>query len=454
MIELQSLRDYFKTGNTLPYEFRRQQLMRLKKSILDHEQELYGALNADLKKSPEESWVTEVGFVVAEINHTLRHLKKWMKPEKVSTNLLNFPSKSFIYKEPLGVVLVIGPWNYPFQLLFTPVIGAIAAGNCIVIKPSEFATATSDIMEKIIQETFPSNYILYQTGAGSVMVPQLMNHFRFDHVFYTGSTHVGKLVYEMAARKLVPVTLELGGKSPCIVEEDANIRVAARRIALTKFSNTGQMCVAPDFLLVHENIKEELLKSLIETITKFFSEDAATSDDYGRIINEKQYYRLVKYIDEGNVLFGGKHDAASRFIGPTILENVSIDKAVMGEEIFGPVLPVITFKTQDEAMEIISRHPDPLALYVFTESSDKEKRWIEKVSFGGGCINNASWHLTNYNLPFGGRGNSGMGSYHGKFSFDTFTHKKSVMKTPTWFDPRIKYPPFRGKLKLFKKIVG
>jgi aldehyde dehydrogenase (NAD+) len=454
MTDLQPMRVFFKSGNTLSYEFRRNQLHRLKKSILDHEKELYHALYSDLKKSREESWVTEVGFVIAEINHTLRKLKKWMDPEKAATNLLNFPSKSFIYKEPLGVILIIGPWNYPFQLLLTPVIGAIAAGNCVVMKPSEFAGETSATMGKIICETFPPEYIRYQTGEGATIVPRMINDFRFDHIFYTGSTHVGRMIYEMAAHKLIPVTLELGGKSPCIVEEDANIRVAAKRIALTKFSNVGQMCVAPDFLLVHENIKERLVASLVETIKAFFSEDASTSHDYGRIINEKQFHRLVKYINEGTIVFGGKHDASSRFIEPTILENVSIDKAVMGEEIFGPVLPVLTFRTHEEAREIINRHPDPLALYVFTESREKEKLWLEKVSFGGGCINNASWHLTNFNLPFGGRGNSGIGAYHGKYSFDVFTHHKSIMKTPTWFDPKIKYPPFKGKLGLFKKIVN
>jgi aldehyde dehydrogenase (NAD+) len=453
MIELQALRDYYSTGETLSYHFRHQQLLRLKTCILDHEQELYNALYADLKKSLEETWVTETGFVIAEINHTLRHLKKWMRPERVSTNLLNFPSKSFIYKDPMGVVLVIGPWNYPFQLLFTPVIGAIAAGNCVVMKPSEFASATSAVMEKMISETFSPQYILYKTGEGSSIVPKLMTDFRFNHVFYTGSTQVGRIIYEMAAKQLVPVTLELGGKSPGIVEDDANIKIAAKRIAVTKFSNAGQMCVAPDYLLVHEKIKDALVSALIQNIQSFFSEDASGSHDYGRIINDRQFNRLVQYIEGAKVIYGGQYDQASRFIAPTILENVSADKAVMGEEIFGPVLPILTFSNEEQALNIINRHPEPLALYVFTESSEKEERWLQRVSFGGGCINNASWHLTNYNLPFGGRGNSGMGAYHGKFSFDTFTHKKSILKTPTWFDPAIKYPPFKGKLKLFKKII-
>jgi aldehyde dehydrogenase (NAD+) len=451
--QLQASANYFETGATQPYAFRKEQLQKLKAAILQQEKELHDALYTDLKKSPEESWVTETGFLIAEINHTLKHLKKWMKPEKVSTNLLNFPSKSFIYKEPLGIVLIIGPWNYPLQLLFTPLVGAIAAGNCAVLKPSEFAPATAAVMKKILEENFSKEYILYAEGNGAVVVPEMMNNFRFDHVFYTGSTQVGKIVYEMAAAKLVPVTLELGGKSPCVVESDANIKVAARRIAMTKFSNVGQMCVAPDYVLVHQSVKNELITELKKNIQQFFSEDPATNYNYGKIINEKQFNRLVKYLEQGRIVYGGKHNAATNFIEPTLLENVPLDTAIMGEEIFGPVLPIIPFNRFEEAKQIINRNPNPLAFYVFTQSSEKEKQWIEQIPFGGGCVNNASWHLTNFNLPFGGRGNSGIGAYHGKYSFDVFSHQKAVMKTPTWFDPKIKYPPFKGKLNLFKKII-
>jgi len=451
--QLQQTASFFAAGGTKSYSFRKEQLQRLKSAILQHEKELHQALYTDLKKSPEESWVTETGFLLAEISHTLKHLKKWMQPQRVATNLLNFPSKSFIYKEPLGVVLIIGPWNYPLQLLFTPLVGAIAAGNCVVVKPSEFAPATAAVMKKIVEENFSKEYILYVEGDGAAVVQQMMNHFRFDHVFYTGSTAVGKLIYQMAAAQLVPVTLELGGKSPCVVESDANIEVAARRIALTKFSNAGQMCVAPDYLLVHQSVKEKMVQALKKTISQFFSEDASASYNYGKIINEKQFNRLINYLQQGTILYGGQYNAAAHYIEPTLLEAASLDATVMGEEIFGPVLPVLSFNTFEEAKEIIDHNPNPLAFYVFTENSQKAKQWIEEVPFGGGCVNNASWHLTNFNLPFGGRGNSGMGSYHGKYSFNVFSHQKAVMKTPAWFDPKIKYPPFKGKLKLFKKII-
>ena len=453
MNALLPLREFFNENNTRSYSFRKAQLNALKNAILSHEHELHEALYTDLRKSPEESWVTETGFLIAEINHTLRHLKSWMKRDRVRTNLLNFPSRSFIYKEPMGVVLIIGPWNYPLQLLLTPLVGAIAAGNCAVLKPSEFAPATAAIIQKIIEETFPKNYISYVQGEGAAVIPEMMEAFRFDHVFYTGSSQVGKSIYALAAKQLIPVTLELGGKSPCVVEKDANIRVAARRIALTKFSNAGQMCVAPDYVLAHQSIKGELVQELKKAISEFYLEDASLSYNYGRIVNEKQFLRLKYYLDHGHILYGGKHDQASLYIQPTLIENVSMHMAVMGEEIFGPVLPILTFSEYEEARDLIRQNPEPLAFYLFTESRERQQQWIADIPFGGGCINNASWHLTNFNLPFGGRGNSGIGAYHGKFSFDVFSHKKAVMKTPTWFDPRIKYPPFKGKLQLFKKII-
>jgi aldehyde dehydrogenase (NAD+) len=451
--QLQQMREFYASGATVSYAFMKEQLQILKALILKHEKELHQALFADLKKSVEESWVTETGFLIAEINHTLRHLRNWMKPKKVGTNLLNFPSKSYIYKEPLGVVLIIGPWNYPLQLLFNPLIGAIAAGNCAVLKPSEFAPATSAVMKKIIEENFSPDYILCVEGEGAEVIPAMMENFRFDHVFYTGNTMVGKTLYEMAAKKLVPVTLELGGKCPCIVESDANLKIAARRIALTKFSNAGQMCVAPDYVLVHRSVKDRFVELLKESIVAFYTSEASTSYNYGKIINQKQFSRLAGYLREGRIVYGGKMNEQELYIEPTLIENVPLETAVMGEEIFGPVLPLIPFDSFDQAKKIIELNPDPLAFYVFTQSSSQEKEWLENIAFGGGCVNNASWHLTNFNLPFGGRGKSGIGSYHGKFSFDVFSHQKAVMKTPTWFDPSIKYPPFKGKLGLFKKII-
>ncbi len=450
---LTKMQQYYQTGATRPYEFRKVQLKKLKSAILKYEKEMHDALYTDLKKSPEESWVTETGFLISEINATLKHLKQWMQPELQRTNLVNLPSKSYVLKDPLGVVLIIGPWNYPLQLLFTPMVGAIAAGNCVVLKSSEFAAATSGVMKKIIDETFDQEYILFTEGDGATVVPEMMNNFRFDHVFYTGSTAVGKIIYKMAAEKLTPVTLELGGKSPCIVESDADIKVAARRIGMTKFSNAGQMCVAPDYLLVHNSIREKFTDTLKATLEKFFPGDASESYNYSKIINERQFNRILGYLKDGTVLYGGNHDISKLYIQPTVIGNVSMDSPVMKDEIFGPILPIIGFDTMEEAKAIIAQNPNPLAFYVYSSSSKKEKAWTESVAFGGGCINNSSWHLTNHHLPFGGRGNSGIGQYHGRNSFDTFSHRKSIMKTPTWFDPNIKYPPFKGKLKLFKWII-
>ncbi|MBK7305765.1 MAG: aldehyde dehydrogenase [Chitinophagaceae bacterium] len=453
MDNLMQMRNYFDSGITKPYAFRKEQLIKLQQAVKKYEQPLHEALFVDLKKSPEECWVTETGFLLSELSNILKHLKGWMQPESVSTNLLNLPSKSFILQEPLGVVLIISPWNYPFQLLMTPLAGAMAAGNCVILKSSEFAPATSAVMKQMIEETFDKNYIQFVEGDGAVVIPEMMNNFTFDHVFYTGSTAVGKLIYKMAAERLVPVTLELGGKSPCIVEEDANIKIAAKRIAMTKFSNAGQMCVAPDYVLVHESRKEELIAGLKKSIHGFFGDKPEDSENYGKIINGKQFDRLVKYLQQGQLLHGGRNDKEKLFIEPTVISNVSLDADIMKDEIFGPILPVISFSSKAEALKIIAQNKNPLAFYVFTSSSAKEKDWLNSVAFGGGCINNASWHLTNHNLPFGGRGFSGSGQYHGKYSFETFSHKKAVMKTPTWFDPSIKYPPFKGKMKLFKMVI-
>lgn len=450
---LVGMRQFFESGATRTYEFRKIQLTKLKTAIVNHEQSLYKALNDDLKKSPEESWVTEIGFVLAEVSNALRNLKRWMQPERVATNLVNLPSSSKVMKEPLGVVLIIGPWNYPFQLLINPLVGAIAAGNCVVLKPSESAPATAAVMKKIVEEVFDPSYILYVEGEGATVVPNLVKSFVFDHIFYTGNTAVGKIIYKMAAEGLVPVTLELGGKSPCVVEADADIKVAARRIAVAKFSNSGQMCVAPDYVLVHDSKRDELLTALKSSIITFFGERPEESYSYGKMINEKQFNRVLNYLSDGKVEYGGRAIKEALFIEPTILTGVSVESVVMQEEIFGPVLPVISFTNIEEAKAVISRNPNPLALYVFTSNKRKEKEWVESVAFGGGCVNNSSWHLTNHHLPFGGRGFSGMGNYHGKYSFDTFSHRKAIMKTPAWFDPAIKYPPFNGKLGLFKKVI-
>ncbi|MEO7307062.1 MAG: aldehyde dehydrogenase [Ferruginibacter sp.] len=453
MDNLIQMRNYFNSGITKPYSFRKDQLIKLRDSVKKYEKQIHEALYADLKKSPEECWVTETGFLLSEINNTLKHLKSWMQPETVSTNLLNLPSKSFVMQEPLGVVLIISPWNYPFQLLLTPLVGAIAAGNGVMLKASEFAPATAAIMKIIIEENFDKNYIQLVEGDGATVIPEMMNNFTFDHVFYTGSTSVGKIIYKMAAERLVPVTLELGGKSPCVVESDANIEVTARRIAFAKFSNAGQMCVAPDYVLVHSSKKNALIEAFKKTLMVFFGDNAATSYEYGRIINERQFNRLTGYLQQGKIVCGGNTDKDNLYIEPTIMEDVSLDAAIMKEEIFGPVLPIISFDTTEEARSIIASNPNPLAFYVFTSSKAKETDWLTTIPFGGGCVNNTALHLTNHNLPFGGRGFSGSGHYHGKYSFETFSHKKAVMRTPTWFDPAIKYPPFKGKMKLFKMVI-
>jgi len=451
--QLKQMRQYFDTGATRSYAFRKKQLEVLKQAVQDHEEEIYTALYTDLKKSKEECWVTENGFFMAEMSAMLDGLKSWMEPESVSTNMLNLPSSSRIEKEPMGVVLIIGPWNYPFQLLFAPLIGAIAAGNAVVLKPSEFAPATAELMQKIIESVFPKEYILYVPGDGATVIPAMMQHFRFDHVFYTGSTTVGKIIYKMAAEELVPVTLELGGKSPCVVESDANIKIAAKRIVMTKFSNAGQMCVAPDYVLVHVSKKEALVKAMLETINRFFGARPEESENFGKIINHKQFDRLLTYLNDGKIIQGGRSNRDLLFIEPTILDEVSMDMQVMKDEIFGPILPILSFQTMEEAKDIIAKNPNPLAFYVFTESSAIEQTWLDAVPSGGACVNNASWHLTNHKLPFGGRGYSGMGAYHGKTSIDTFSHRKSVLKTPTWFDPAIKYPPLKGKLGMFKLVI-
>ena len=451
---INALKDYFSTGATQTYAFRLLQLERLKKAVMDSEKILYEALYADLKKTDEDAWATEVGFFLSELNYTIKHLQEWMQPKSVATNLVNMPSSSYTIQEPLGVVCIIAPWNYPFQLLFTPLIGAIAGGNCAVLKPSEFAPATAKVMAKIIADLFPNNYMLYLEGDGATVLPPLLTENRFDHIFYTGSTAVGKIIYKYAAEKLVPVTLELGGKSPAVITADANLRVAARRLANPKFSNCGQMCIAPDYILVPTDLKDKLIKELIIAIQSFYGVDAEASEHYGKIINDKQWLRITSYLSEGEIVYGGKSNREKLFIEPTIMTGVHADAKIMQDEIFGPILPILTYTSKEEALAIIHKNPNPLAFYVFTENKTDEQYWLTNVPSGGACVNNATMHITNHDLPFGGRGYSGTGGYHGKLSFDTFTHTKSVLKTPTWIDPGFKYPPYKGKAWLLKRLIG
>jgi len=451
--QLQNTRNNFNSGVTRSYAFRKKQLLTLQKAIREYEQAINDALYSDLKKNAEETYISETGLVYAEITVALKNLRSWMEPQRVGTDLANLPSTSTIYRDPLGVVLIIAPWNYPLQLSLIPLVGAIAGGNCAVIKPSEFAPATAAVMQKIISENFDANYITLVQGDGAEIVPAMIQQFRFDHIFYTGSVPVGKAIYKMAAEQLVPITLELGGKSPAIVEADANIAVAAKRITMGKFLNAGQTCVAPDYLLAHKSVKHSLIENIKKSITLFYGEDAERGHEYGKIINEKRFDKLLTYLHDGNIIHGGRHHRATLFIEPTIVDDIKPGAALMQEEIFGPLLPVITFSDTEEAIQMVKQHANPLAFYLFTPSKKTQQRWINSVPFGGGCINNADVHFTNHHLPFGGVGSSGMGAYHGKFTFDTFTRMKPVMSTPTWFNPALKLPPFKGKLKWFKWFI-
>ena len=453
-VDLHSMRQYFNAGHTISYEFRKKQLLLLKEMIETNEEEIFAALYADLNTSREEAYATETGLVIAEITFALKRLRKWMHPKRVKTNFLNFPSSTRIYRDPLGVVLIIGSWNYPFQLAVMPLIGAIAGGNCAVIKPSEGAPATSAILAKIFTKTFSPEYISVAEGEGSKVVPAMMESFRFDHIFYTGSGNVGKSIYQAAAKDLIPVTLELGGKSPAIVEADADMKTTARRIVLGKFVNAGQTCVAPDYILVHEAVKETLLAELKKYTEEFFGKNPAESAEYGKIINEKRFDSLLSYLNSsGKIYSGGEYNREKLFIAPTILTDISMQDSIMKEEIFGPLLPVIPFKEREEALGMIRENDKPLSFYLFSDNNESVKWWMDRVSFGGGCVNNTIWHLANPNSPFGGVGGSGIGNYHGKYSFETFTHAKPVMKTPVWFDPGMKYPPYKGKLNLLKKLI-
>lgn len=450
--DLQAMRSFFQSGATRSYAWRKQQLILLKQTVQEMEEEIAAALYADLKKSREESYGTETGVVLAELSTALRHLHRWMRPRAVLTNLVNLPSASRIYYDPLGVVLIMAPWNYPLQLSLAPLVSALAGGNCVVIKPSEMAPATAGIIEKIIGRIYRPEYVRVIQGEGALVTPSMLQSFRFDHIFFTGSTTVGRAIYQLAAKDLVPVTLELGGKSPAIVEADADLETAARRIILGKFTNAGQTCIAPDYLLLHADIKENFIGAFRKTLRQFYGDDPAESHDYGRIISEKRFDALVKLLSQGRVIEGGRHDRASLYIAPTLLDEVSLRQPLMKEEIFGPLLPVLTYRTMEEALEIIRQNPDPLAFYLFTKDTVRQKLWMEKCPFGGGCINNTVWHFVNYHLPFGGIGSSGIGAYHGKYGFGTFTHAKPVMRTPSYIDPAIKYPPFKGKLKWFKRF--
>lgn len=445
---------FFASGATRSYAFRKEQLQKLKGAIVGYEYDICQALKADLHKPDFEAFTSEVGLLYAEVNHTLKHLKKWMKPESVKTSLVHFPSKSTIYKEPMGVSLIIGPWNYPFQLLIAPLIGAIAAGNTVVLKPSELTPYTASVIEDMISHTFDRKYISVVQGEGAKVVPRLMDQYRFDHIFFTGSVSVGKAIAKQAAEKLTPVTLELGGKSPAIVDHTANLKVAARRIAWGKIFNAGQTCVSPDYLLLEKTIKDRFIAHFRDALEQFYGGLHPDHQDYGHILNRKRFDTLAAYLKQGRIIYGGRTDEKNLFIEPTLLEGIDMESPIMQEEIFGPILPVLTFSTYEDVIETISKNPYPLSLYHFTSDKKNEKLIRRSVQFGGGAVNNTIVHLSNPDLPFGGIGSSGYGAYHGKQSFDTFSHRKSIMKTATWLDLSLRYPPYKeGKKKLAKLFM-
>ena len=439
-------------GKTYSYEFRKEQLDKLRTSIKSHEQELLDALKKDLNKPAFEAYGTEIGLVLDELSFVRRHLKKWMKPERVHTSLVNFPSKSRIFKDPYGVALIMSPWNYPVLLTLDPLIGAIAAGNCAAVKPSNYSPNVSALIKKMLEEIYPAEYVSVIEG-GREANQSLLSQ-KFDYIFFTGSVKVGKLVMESASHNLTPVSLELGGKSPCIVDETADLELAAKRIVWGKYINAGQTCVAPDYLLVHEKVKDELLEKIVFTIKKFYGPAPQASESFPKIVNMKHYERLMGLMGSGKVIIGGNGDAKRVQIAPTVLDEVSWDSPVMQEEIFGPILPVLTFSSMKEAMELVNDRPKPLACYYFTRKSERERSLLQKVSFGGGCINDTIMHLVSSHMPFGGVGNSGMGGYHGKDSFDTFSHRKSILKKSSLIDMPLRYPPYKDLyFKMMKMIM-
>ncbi|MBL4934098.1 aldehyde dehydrogenase [Clostridium paridis] len=443
---------YFRTGETRNIDFRLSKLNELKKVIKENESLILEALKKDLNKSEFDGYASEIGYLYDSIKYFTKNLRKLAKVKKVKTPLVHFGSKSYVYSEPYGVVLIIGPFNYPFQLIFEPLIGAIIAGNCAVIKPSEFTPNVTKVVEKVIKETFEEEYVSVVQGARET-TSALINS-PFDYIFFTGSVPVGKIVMEAAAKNLVPVTLELGGKSPCIVDKEVDLHIAAQRIVWGKFMNAGQTCVAPDYLLVHKQIKAKLIDKILEQIELFYGIEIKTSNDFGRIVNERQFDRLVELIDEKKVVFGGRTHKDTLYIEPTIMDNVTLEDKVMEDEIFGPILPILEYNDLEEVIDMVNSKPKPLALYLFTENKEVESKVIENVSYGGGCINDTMTHLVTPYLPFGGVGNSGMGSYHGVKSFETFSHKKSVLKKSTKINMKFIFPPYtKEKVSLLRKVM-
>ncbi len=451
MIEEQ--RDYFYTGATKPVAFRKAQLTRLKQVIVAHDSEIVDALKKDLGKSEFEAYATEIGFVLDSINYMIENVDDWMKPEPVKTPLHLQPAKSMIIREPYGSVLVIGPFNYPFQLVMEPLVGAIIGGNCAIVKPSETTPNVAAIVKKILGGAFPSYYVRVVEGEREEVTALI--HASFDYIFFTGSVNVGKVVMKAASERLTPITLELGGKSPAIVDQTANLDLAAKRIAWGKMMNKGQTCVAPDYVCVHESVKDEFIKKLITSIRDFYGKDAQASPDYGRIVNPAHFDRLVDIIDreKSNIIYGGHSDRKDLYIEPVVLDKIHFDSPSMEDELFGPILPVITYNDLPALLRQIRKLPKPLSAYLFSENNRAVDFFLDELPFGGGCINDTVSHVGSAHLPFGGIGSSGLNSYHGKYSYETFTHAKSILKKSTKLSTNILFPPYKEKVRFVRRLL-
>ncbi|MEX2350148.1 MAG: aldehyde dehydrogenase [Flavobacteriaceae bacterium] len=447
---VQLQKNFFQTGKTKNVSYRIDILKKLLKAVKKREKTICDALYKDFKKPPFETIVTETTLIEKEIKFTLKNLKNWSRTKSVKSTLFNFPSKDFIYFEPYGTVLIIAPWNYPFQLAISPLIGAIAAGNTAIVKPSELTPQIASVIDIIIKEVFPPEYV--KVFQGGVETAQNLLKEKWDYVFFTGSVKVGKIVAKSIAENLTPHTLELGGKNPCIIDESAKVNTAVKRIVSGKFINAGQTCIAPDYLLVHEKIEKKFLNSLQKEIERAYGKNPKYSKDYPRIINESNFNRLVSLIPEDKVIIGGGSDMDDLFIEPTVLLNPSLHSEVMKDEIFGPILPVLIYQTEKDIDLVLHKYPNPLALYVFSSKKSFSEKMIKKYAFGGGTINDTLVHIVNPRLPFGGIGNSGMGAYHGKHSFETFSHKKAITKRATWLDIPLRYAPYNNKAKWIKRL--
>jgi len=444
--------DYFKTGITKSYQSRIENLNKLKAALIKYETEMHDALKQDLGKPEFESYLSETGFSLHDLSSTIKSLKGWIKPKCTMTSLLTQPGSSKIHYSPLGVNLIIAPYNYPINLTISPLIAAIAAGNTAVIKTSEMTPACSAIIRKIITETFAPEYIAYIEG--EVPETTLLLQQKFDHIFFTGSPRIGSIIMSAAAKNLTPVTLELGGKSPCIVHEDAKLDIAVNRIISGKFLNAGQTCVAPDYVMVHKSVKEAFLAKLKARIIKVYGEEAKNSPDFARIVSDNHFQRIAGLINPEKILVGGQTDAATRFIAPTVLRDITLADKAMSEEIFGPVLPILEYEHLDEVYAVVDQLPHhPLACYIFSESNIIQQEIINTIQSGGACINNCVFHVGNPHLPFGGVGESGMGAYHGVHGFECFSHKKGVLKSATWMDMPLIYPPYGNKIKWLRKLL-